>query len=210
VYIARETAGAADMTLRMLVAAAIAAAIATSASAQTQRLRGEIQRVEGTTIFAKARDGSAVTVKLAENAPITAAYKATLADIRVGDYIGSGATPQPDGSQKAIEVHIFAASMRGQGDGHRPWNGAPNSTMTNGAVDSTVRGVDGHVLVVKYKDGDKKIIVGPDTPIVRYEVGNLADLKAGAAFSVVAATKQPDGTFTAPRITVGREGGAPQ
>jgi hypothetical protein len=198
------------MTPRVLVAAAIAAAIATSASAQTQRLRGEIQRVEGTTIFAKARDGSAVTVQLAGNATITAAYKATLADIRVGDYIGSGATPQPDGSQKAIEVHIFAASMRGQGDGHRPWNGAPNSTMTNGAVDSTVSGVDGHVLVVKYKDGDKKIIVGPDTPIVRYEVGNLADLKAGAAFSVVAATKQPDGTFTAPRITVGREGGTPQ
>jgi len=198
------------MTLRMLVAAAIAAAVATSASAQTQRLRGEIQRVEGTTIFAKARDGSAVTVKLAENATITAAYKATLADIRVGDYIGSGATPQPDGSQKAIEVHIFAASMRGQGDGHRPWNGAPNSTMTNGAVDSAVSGVDGHVPVVKYKDGDKRIVVGPDTPIVRYEVGNLADLKAGAAFSVLAATKQPDGTFTAPRLTVGREGGTPQ
>ncbi|MEA2872887.1 MAG: hypothetical protein QOH67_2863 [Hyphomicrobiales bacterium] len=198
------------MMLRTLVAAAIAAAISTSASAQTQRLRGEIQRVEGTTIFAKARDGSAVTVKLDDNATITAAYKATLADVRVGDYIGSGATPQPDGSQKAIEVHIFAASMRGQGDGHRPWNGAPNSTMTNGAVDSTVSSVDGHVLVVKYKDGDKKIVVGPDTPIVRYEVGNPADLKAGAAFSVVAATKQPDGTFTAPRITVGREGGTPQ
>ena len=198
------------MTLRMLVAAAIAAAVATSAAAQTQRLRGEIQRVAGATIFAKARDGSAITIMLAENATITAAYKATLADIRVGDYIGSGATPQPDGSQKAIEVHIFAASMRGQGDGHRPWNGAPNSTMTNGAVDSTVSGVDGHVLVVKYKDGDKRIVVGPDAPIVRYEVGNLADLKAGAAFSVVAASKQPDGTFTAPRITIGREGGTPQ
>jgi hypothetical protein len=197
------------MTLRMLVAAGIVAMIATTAGAQTQRLRGEIQRVDGTTIFAKARDGTAVTVKLAENGVITAAYKATLADIRAGDYVGSGAIPQPDGSQKALEVHIFAASMRGQGNGHRPWNGAPNSTMTNGAVDSVVSGVDGPVLVVKYKDGDKKIIVAPDTPIVRYEVGNMADLKAGTAFSVVAATKQPDGTFTAPRITVGREGGAP-
>jgi hypothetical protein len=198
------------MTLRTLAAAAILATLAsTAAYAQTQRLRGEIQHVEGTTISAKARDGSAVTVKLAENAVITAAYKATLADIHQGDYIGSGATPQPDGSQKALEVHIFAASMRGQGDGHRPWNGAPNSTMTNGAVDSVVASVDGPILVIKYKDGDKKIIVGPDTPIVRYEVGNMADLKAGAAFSVVAATKQPDGTFTAARITVGREGGAP-
>ena len=198
------------MIVRILAAAAIVTTVVTiPASAQTQRLRGEIQRVEGTTIFAKARDGSAVTVKLAENGVITAAYKAALADIHAGDYIGSGAIPQPDGSQKALEVHIFAASMRGQGDGHRPWNGAPNSTMTNGAVESVVASVDGPVLAIKYKDGEKKIVVGPDTPIVRYEVGNMADLKAGAAFSVVAATKQPDGTFTAPRITVGREGGAP-
>ena len=198
------------MILRILAAAAIVTTIATaSATAQTQRLRGEIQRVEGTTIFAKARDGSAVTLKLADNVVITAVYKATLADIRAGDYIGSGATPQPDGSQKAIEVHIFAPSMRNQGDGHRPWNGAPNSTMTNGAVDSMVAGVDGPVLVVKYKDGEKKIIVGPDTPIVRYQVGEMADLKAGATFSVVAATRLPDGTFTAARINVGRDGGTP-
>ena len=81
--------------------------------------------------------------------------------------------------------------------------------MTNGAVDSMVAGVDGPVLVVKYKDGEKKIIVGPDTPIVRYQVGEMADLKAGATFSVVAATKQPDGTFTAARINVGRDGVVP-
>ena len=117
--------------------------------------------------------------------------------------------PQADGSQKALEVHIFAASMRGQGDGHRPWNGAPNSTMTNGAVGNIVSGVDGPVVLVKYKDGEKKIIVGPDTPIVRYEVGSKGDLKVGAAFSVVAATKQADGTFTAARINVGRDGGVP-
>lgn len=198
------------MMLKLLAAAALLATIATSAHAQTQRLRGEIERVEGTTIFAKARDGSSVAIKLADNATITAAYKATLADIRAGDFIGSGAMPQADGSQKALEVHIFAASMRGQGEGHRPWNGAPNSTMTNGTVESAAGGTDGHVLVVKYKDGDKKIVVGPDTPIVRYEVGNPSDLKPGASFSIVAATKQADGTFTAPRITVGREGGKPQ
>jgi len=106
-------------------------------------------------------------------------------------------------------VHIFAVSMRGQGDGHRPWDGAPNSTMTNGAVGNIVTGVDGPILLVKYKDGEKKIIVGPTTPIVRYEVGSAADIKSGAAFSVVAATKQPDRTFTAPRINVGRDGGGP-
>ena len=192
--------------------AAVVATLAVScvaAEAQTQRLRGTIERVDGNTLFGKARDGAAVTLRLADGATITAVHKATRADIKEGDYIGSGAMPQADGSQKALEVHIFAASMRGQGDGHRPWNGAPNSTMTNGAVGNIVSGIDGQVVLVKYKDGEKRIIVGPDTPIVRYEVGSKDDLQAGAAFSVVAAAKQHDGTFTASRINVGRGGGMP-
>jgi len=199
-------------TSHILAAITFAAALAVSslsAQAQTQRLRGTIERVDGNALFAKARDGAAITLKLADNATVTAVYKATRADIKEGDYIGSGAMPQADGSQKALEVHIFAASMRGQGDGHRPWNGAPNSTMTNGAVGSIVSGVDGPVILVKYKDGEMKIIVGADTPIVRYEAGGMDDIKAGAAFSVVAATRQADGTFTAARINVGRDGGAP-
>ena len=199
-------------TSHILAATAFIAALAMSsafAQAPTQRLRGTIERVEGSTLFAKARDGAAITLKLADNATVTAVYKATRADIKEGDYIGSGAMPQADGSQKALEVHIFAASMRGQGDGHRPWNGAPNSTMTNGAVGNIVSGVDGPVVLVKYKDGEMKIIVGPDTPIVRYEAGGMDDIRAGAAFSVVAATKQADGTFTAARINVGRDGGVP-
>ncbi len=197
---------------RILTAFAIAAALAVSsvsAAAQTQRLRGTIERLDGNTIIGKARDGAPITLKLADNATITAVHKATRADIKEGDYIGSGAMPQADGSQKALEVHIFAASMRGQGDGHRPWNGAPDSTMTNGAVGNIVSSVDGQTVLVKYKDGEKKIVVGPDTPIVRYEVGSKDDIKAGAAFSVVAATKQADGTFTAARINVGRDGGTP-
>jgi hypothetical protein len=199
-------------TLRILGAAAFVAAFAVSsvsAQAQTQRLRGTIERVDGNTLFAKARDGAPITLKLADNATVTAVYKATRADIKEGDYIGSGAMPQADGSQKALEVHIFAASMRGQGDGHRVWDGAPNSTMTNGAVGNIVSGVDGPVVLVKYKDGEKKIIVGPETPIVRYEVGSKDDIKAGVAFAVVAATRQADGTFTAARINVGRDGGMP-
>ena len=196
----------------VLLGAAIVAALAVStvqAQQPTQRLRGTIERFDGSFVFAKGRDGAPMTIKLADNAPVTAVYKAKREDIKEGDYIGSGAMPQADGSQKALEVHIFAASMRGQGDGHRPWDGAPNSTMTNGAVGNIVSGVDGPVVLVKYKDGEKKIIVGPDTPIVRYEVGNKDDIKAGAAFSIVAATKQSDGTFTAPRINVGRDGGVP-
>jgi len=199
-------------TSRMLAATGLVAALAmscASAEAQTQRLRGTIERVDGNTLFVKTRDGAAITLKLADNVTITAVHKATRADIKEGDYIGSGAMPQADGSQKALEVHIFAASMRGQGDGHRVWDGAPNSTMTNGAVGNIVSSVDGPVILVKYKDGEKKIIVGPETPIVRYEVGGRDDIKAGAAFSVVAATKQADGTFTAARINVGRDGGVP-
>jgi len=200
------------MRASQILAAAFIAAFAVSsisAQAQTQRLRGTIERVDGNTLLAKARDGAPITLRLADNAAVIAVYKATRADIKEGDYIGSGAMPQADGSQKALEVHIFAASMRGQGDGHRPWDGAPNSTMTNGAVGNVVSGVDGPVVSVKYKDGEKKIIVGPETPIVRYEAGSKDDIKAGAAFSVVAAAKQADGTFTAARINVGRDGGVP-
>jgi len=196
--------------LRILAAAALVIVlIAPSASAQTQRLRGTIERVDGGVLSAKARDGAPLTIKLADNAVIVAVYKASRADIKEGDYIGSGGMPQADGSQKALEVHIFAASMRGQGEGHRPWDGAPNSTMTNGAVGNVVSGVDGPVVLIKYRDGEKKIIVGDNIPIVRYEVGDKADLKAGAAFTITAAAKQPDGSFTAARINVGREGGVP-
>ena len=136
--------------------------------------------------------------------------KASLGDIKEGAFIGSGAMPQADGSQKALEVHIFAESQRGTGEGHRPWDGAPNSTMTNGAVGATVTGVDGPTITVKYKDGEKKIVVPPGVPIVRYEIGNLSELKPGASITVVSATKQPDGTFSAARVNVGRDGVVPQ
>jgi hypothetical protein len=93
--------------------------------------------------------------------------------------------------------------MRGTGEGFRPWDGAPNSTMTNG---TTVTNVDGPVVTVKYKDGEKKIVVTPDVPIVRFEIGTMAAVKPGAAFTVVAALKQPDGSFNISRINVAREG----
>jgi hypothetical protein len=136
--------------------------------------------------------------------------KASAADIKAGDYIGSGGVPQPDGTQKAVEVRIFHESMRGNGDGHRPgWPGAPNGTMTNGAVGQTVSGVDGPVLTVKYKDGEKKIIVGPSVPVVRLEIADKSELKSGVAVAAAAATKKPDGTFTAARVNFGRGGVVP-
>ncbi len=127
---------------------------------------------------AKSDKGDALTLNLADKMLVVAVVKASMADIKDGDFIGSGAMPQPDGSQKAIEVHIFAELMRGTGEGFRPWDGAPNSTMTNGTVGNTVTSVDGPVITVKYKDGDKKIIVTPDVPIVRYEVADLERAQA--------------------------------
>jgi hypothetical protein len=205
--------------LRILSTAALVTASAVSAvhaQQQGQRLAGTIEKVDGSTVVAKGRDGSAVTIKLPDNVVVTAVFKATVADIKPGAYIGSGAVPQADGSQKAVEVHIFAESMRGQGDGHRPgWYGAPNGTMTNGAVEPTgtvgAAGTTGGEpsFVVKYKEGDKRIVVPANAHIVRYEVGSKDDIKAGAPFSIQAAAKQPDGTFTAPRINVGKDGGQP-
>jgi outer membrane lipoprotein SlyB len=199
-------------TMRILTAAAFAAAIAvTSASAQqTQRVKGTIEKVDGNTLLIKSPDGAPVTLMLADNALIVGVVKATLADIKEGSYIGSGALPQPDGTQKAVEVHIFAESQRGTGDGHRAnWDGAPGGTMTNGAVGQNVSSVDGPVVTVKYKDGEKKVVVGPNVPIVRYEVGDKSELKPGAAINVNAAAKKPDGTFTTARINVGRDGLVP-
>jgi Domain of unknown function (DUF5666) len=196
-------------TMRILAAAAVTLLAVTAASAQTQRVRGTIEKIDGNTLTLKGADGAAITLTLADNAVIVGVNKASVADIKAGSYIGSGAMPQPDGTQKALEVHIFAESQRGTGDGHRPWDGAPNSTMTNGAVGETVTGVDGPVFTVKYKDGEKKIVVTPSVPIVRYEVSDKSELKPGAAVSVAAATRKPDGTFTAARINVGRAGVVP-
>ena len=197
--------------MRILAVAACAAALTVStASAQTQRLRGTVEKVDGNTLLIKTPDGGAATLTLADNALVVGVEKASISEIKEGSYIGSGAMPQADGTQKALEVHIFAESQRGTGDGHRPWDGAPNSTMTNGAVGQAVSGVDGPVITVKYKDGEKKIIVGPSVPIVRYEISNKSEIKPGVAISVVAATKKPDGTFGAARINVGRNGVVPR
>ncbi|HXM06572.1 MAG TPA: hypothetical protein VN936_03870 [Candidatus Acidoferrum sp.] len=198
-------------TMRILAAAALATAltVSTVSAQQTQRLRGMIEKIDGNTLLIKSPDGASLTLTLADNAVVVGVEKATIADIKEGSYIGSGAMPQPDGTQKALEVHIFAESQRGTGDGHRPWDGAPNSTMTNGAVGQAVSGVDGPVVTVKYKDGEKKIIVTPNVPIVRYEVGDKSELKAGAVINVAAATKKPDGTFATARINVGRNGVVP-
>ena len=135
---------------------------------------------------------------------VVALIKASLADIKQGSYVGVSGMPQPDGSQRALEVHIFPEAMRGVGDGHRGWDLQASSTMTNGNVEQTAASSDGQMLTLKYKDGEKKIVVPSDTPIVVYVPGEKSELKPGASIFIAAAVKQPDGTLQAPRVNVGR------
>ena len=199
------------MQTRLLIGAALAVtALASGALAQdTVRVRGAIERVDGAVYVIKARDGAEVKVTLADNALVVAIVKASLADIKPGMFVGVTGMPQVDGSQKAVEVHIFPESMRGTGEGHYPWDLRPQSTMTNANVEQAVTGVDGQMLSVKYKDGEKRITVAPDVPVVTYMPGDRAELQPGAKIFIAAARKQPDGTVQAPRINYGRNGLTP-
>jgi hypothetical protein len=198
---------------RLVLAVAVLAAVGmSSASAQqpqTVRIRGTVEKVDGNTVVVKATDGAAVTLTLTANAAIVGVVKASLADIKPGSFVGSAAMPQADGSQKALEVHIFAESQRGTGEGHRPYT-VPNSTMTNGTVGDMVTATDGGTLTVKYKEGEKKIVVPPNVPIVRYEIGDRSELKPGVHVTALNAVKKADGSIDAPRLNVGRDGLVPQ
>jgi hypothetical protein len=173
------------------------------------RVRGTIERLDGDSFIVKTRDGSEVKVRLTEKPLIVAIEKATLSDVKPGSYVGATGMPQPDGSQRAVEVHIFTEAMRGTGDGHYGWDLVPQSTMTNGNVEASVVGTDGQALTVKYKDGEKKVVVTPNTQIVLYTPGEASELKPGAKIFIGAAMPQPDGSLQTPRINVGRDGVTP-
>ena len=184
--------------------------VTTAALAQERvRVRGTIENVDGNVLTVKTREGQDVKVKLPDNARVLGLEKASIDDIKQGTYIGVSAMPQTDGSQKALHVHIFPDAMRGVAEGFGPWDVRPNSTMTNATVDNMVTGTDGRNITVKYKDGEKKIVVPPDAPIVKYVPGNKDALKAGAKIFIVAAVKQPDGTLEAPNVSVGLNGLTP-
>jgi hypothetical protein len=184
-------------------------AVSTALAQDTVRVRGTIERIDGQTLVVKTRDGAELKVALADNARIVGIVKAQMSDIKQGSFVGVTAMPQADGSQRAVEVHIFPEAMRGTGEGHYPWDLRPQSTMTNGNVEQTVTGVDGHTLTVKYKDGDKKIVVPPDVPIVTYVLSDKSELKPGLQIFVAAAKRQPDGTLQAPRVNFGKDGLTP-
>jgi hypothetical protein len=202
-------------TRRALCAAGVALIVTASAvwaqQAPTVRVRGTIEKVDGNTLTVKSRGGETLTVKLAEPLRIAAMVKASMADIKEGSFIGVSAMPQPDGVQKAFAIHIFMDSQRGVvADRFSDWDSRPGSTMTNANVATMVSGKDGQDLLVKYRDGEKKVNVPPSIPIAKYEPGSAGDLKAGAKVFVGAAKKEADGTLTAPNIAVGRDIDPPQ
>ena len=134
--------------------------------------------------------------------------KISLADVKVGSFVGATTVPGPDGIATAVEVHVFPEEMRGTGEGSRPYDLRPNSTMTNATVAESVAGNDGHTLLVKYKDGEKKVVVAPETPVVSFVPGDKSELKAGA--KVIAFMKKlPDGSYETNRVNVGRDGLTP-
>jgi hypothetical protein len=196
-------------TLRAAVAALAIAASSQALAQQGERVRGTIEKLDGSMLAVKTSDGHAVRIKLTDDARVVGVVKASMADIKPGSFIGSAATPQADGSQKALEVHIFPEAMRGTGEGHRPYF-IPNSTMTNGTAGNAVKAVDGDAIMVNYKGGEKKILVPAGVPIVRYEIGDRSDLKPGAAFTILSAVKKSDGSLETNRVNVGRNGAVPQ
>ena len=198
------------LCLAALTLFALGSVLGSVAYAQdTVRVRGTIDRVEGPIYVVKSRDGAELKVALAENGIVVAIVKASLADIKPGLFVGSTGMPQPDGSQKAIEVHIFPEAMRGTGEGHYPWDLQADSTMTNANVEETVAGVDGQTLTLKYKTGEKKVVVTPQTAIVTYNPGDKNDLQPGTKIFIAAAKKQADGTLQAARINYGKDGLTP-
>jgi len=198
------------MTRRTLGASAVALVFAASFAAaqapQMVRVRATLEDVSVPMLTAKSRDGAEMKIKLADNAPVNEVVKASLSDIKADSYIAVTAMPQPDGTQKAVAILIFPEAMRGVGEGHRPWDLEPNSTMTNATVAEQVAGTDGQTVTVKYKDGDKKILVTPATIIVTYKKSAASDLKAGQKIFVAAAKKLDDGTLEAPNVAYGDVG----
>jgi hypothetical protein len=198
--------------VRSLFAVAMVAASTLHAVAQQPpsptRVRGTIESIEGDMVAVKSRSGEDFKLRMASDMRLVGITKISLSDIKVGSFVGTTTVPGPDGSQNAVEVHVFPEEMRGTGEGSRPFDLRPNSTMTNATVAESVAGNDGHTLLVKYKDGEKKVVVSPDTPVVTYVHADKSELKAGAKI-IAFFKKLPDGSFEANRINVGLNGLTP-
>lgn len=173
------------------------------------RIRGTIESVDGANLMIKSREGADMKVRMTDNVAVFGVAKTEMSEIKPGSYIGVSAMPEPDGTQKALAVHIFPETQRGAAEGFRPWDLRAGSTMTNATVAETVKGTDGQNILVKYKDGEKKVVVPPDTPIVTFVAGDKSELKPGAKIIIFSATRKEDGSLEAARVNVGRDGTTP-
>ena len=192
-----------------LTALAVLASAASAQQSPTVRIRGSIETVDGSLLTVKSRDGTELKVRVTDNVAVFGVAKTEISEIKQGSYIGVSAIPEPDGTQKAFAVHIFPENQRGAAEGFRPWDARPNSTMTNATVAETVAGTDGQNILVKYNDGEKKVVVPPGTPIVTFVAGEKSELKPGAKIIIFSAAKKEDGTLEAARVNVGRDGITP-
>jgi hypothetical protein len=196
----------------LLTSLAVVSVLSSAAWAQqppTVRIRGTIESIDGKTLNVKTREGTDMKVNMTDDISVIGIAKTTLSEIKPGSYIGVSAMPQADGSQKAFAIHIFPEKMRGAAEGHRPWDQRPNSTMTNATVAQTVTGVEGQVIDVKYKDGEKKVVVPADAAIVAFADGEKSEIKPGAKVIIFGAVKKDDGSLETNRIGIGRDGMAP-
>jgi hypothetical protein len=173
------------------------------------RVRGAIEAVDGSLLRVKSREGNELKVRMTDNVAVVGVTKIAISEIKPGSYIGVSAMPQPDGTQKALAVHIFPEAQRGVAEGFGPWDLRPNSTMTNATVAETVAGTEGQNILVKYKDGEKKVVVPPGTPVVTFVPADKSELKPGAKIIIVGATKKEDGTLETNRVNVGIDGITP-
>ena len=205
VHLTRRAAGLAAVALLLAASAAIAQA---PPGGPPVRVRGTVEKVDGNTVTVKLNNGENATIKLADNARVAGLVKIGIADVKTGNYVGVSSMPQADGSLKAISVHIFPEAQRGVAEGHGPWDNRPGAQMTNASVDTTVAGNDGETLTLKYKDGEKKVIVGPDAVIVTVVPGDKSEIVPGAKIWAVA-RKEADGSFAPLAMYVGRGGLTP-
>jgi hypothetical protein len=172
-----------------------------------QRLRGTVESFDDKTLVVKERSGEVLRLALADTFGVNEVVPTELASIQAGSYIGTAAMPQPDGSLQALEVLVFPEQARGASEGHYPWDLQPGSTMTNATVADVVGQVKGRTLTLRYKDGEKKVLVPEGVPVVTVKPGDRSLLVPGAKVLVTAQLR--DGKPVALRVIAGRNGFAP-
>jgi hypothetical protein len=197
--------------IRLIACAAALVAFAAGALAQTTptRLRGTIAAIDGNTLTMATREGGTVKVALADKWAVALVAPLTLADIKEGGFVGVASMKKPDGTLEALEVLVFPEAARGSNEGHYPWDLQPESLMTNANVSKVVKSGDSQTLTLAYKgNGTQTIHVGKDVPVVTFLPGTQADAKVGAKVFIGAA-KAADGSLSATRVNVGKDGLTP-